>query len=477
MRVLSVLLALWASACAVGPDYRAPDLVLPVAFGADRNPSGAVADGALDAWWGEFGDAGLVRAIETALDSNRDLRIAAARVEEARALRSAAAAGLGPQVAMASEVARRRESENTNLGRIIRGVGAPLTQNAYALGADASWELDLFGGNRRAREAAGARLEAIEQQWRAVRLAVAAEVARAWFEREGADRLMATIAEQLALQEQSLRAIDSKVRGGLARPVDLDLARAQLESTRAQLPRLRAARAEQHHRLGVLLGGLPVDAPEPTATGEAEPRSALPPVIPLGIPFGTVRRRPDVRAAERKLHAATADIGVATAELYPKLFALGSGGLASLTSGDWLEAASRTWLLGAGVRWRIFESGGVRAGIRGREAAQRAALAAFEQAVLRALEDVESTAVAFDQEREAAAVLGRATAAAQAAAVRARSLYDAGLADVLTVLTADRQANDAQRAWIEAQTRARAFAVGLYQALGGGWSDLPEAGV
>lgn len=467
------LIALALPACSVGPDYQQPEPELPERFAADDGGEPLATDGLID-WWKQFHQPELDRAIAQALESNHDLRVASARLRQVQSLRRAAYGQLGPQVGLGADALRSRVSKNTLLGRVFNQSGVDLTQNSYALGVDASWEIDLFGGVRRRIEAASARVHATHEQWRGIRLAIVGEVVRAFVERAGAARRLAIAAEQVGLQEQTLAQVATRVRTGIGRSLEQDQAVAQLQATRATLPSFRAARATADHRLAVLLGEIPgAKLPQPGVL--TLPR--IPDRIPLGLPGQLLRRRPDVRAAERNLAAATADIGVATAELYPKLFLFGGASLQSISTSDWLTGGSRAWQIGPGVRWRLFESGRIGAEIDGARAAQEAAVAQFEQSVLLALEDVESAAVVHQRGLERRQMLESATDAARSAARRARTLYDSGLAPFLTVLDAERRRNESEQALISSEIGVRLTAVALFQALGGGWQEPENSSV
>ncbi len=469
VRWIPVVMTMLVS-CSVGPDYKTPDITVSSTFGAS---DGAVltdeTDDLVD-WWRRLGDADLDRAIELALEHNHDLRVATARLAEVHALRRATASARGPSVGGGADFVRSRQSENTILGNVFSGgAGVGLTQNQYTVGLDASWELDVFGGVRRQVEGAEARVQSSEQQWRGVRLAVVGEVARVWVERAGTRRSLAIAEEQVALQSNTLSLVESRVESGLARKLEIDRARAQLEATRSAIPALRASLAAQSHRLSVLLGR------EPAATvdgGDALP--SVPPTIAVGVPADLLRRRPDVLAAERELAAASADIGVAVAELYPKFFLAGSAGYQSLSSGDLLDPGSRIFQLGPAVRWRLFESGRLDAQVDAREAAFDARVAVLERTVLIALEEVESSAVAHRRERERMAMLSASAEAARTAAGRARSLYEAGLVDFLEVLDAERERNRAELDLVGSEVAVRTTAVVLFKALGGGWAEQSD---
>jgi len=456
-RHLSARLAL-ALACAVplgacttvGPDYRSAPAVTTGDGWSDAGADAATPE-RLTHWWQTLGDPVLDRLVTTALERNLDLRQAQARIDEARALRDRVAGGQAPVAAAGAGVTRRRQSENGPLP-IDRIPGLDATQTIRDVGFDASWELDLFGGQRRALEGATARWEARRAEAQGVRVRVVAEVARAWFVASGAgEELRAQEARSADLQ-QAFALTRTRAQAGDASEMDVETARAQWTAAQSLLPAIAARRRAALLGLAVLLG-------EPPEAGldlqDATPADIALRPFPVGERADVLRRRPDVYAAERRLAASTADIGVATAELFPKLSISASGGFQALAS------------------WRLFDGGRVRAEIRAREAATQQAALAYEQAVLSALADAEQ---ALGDYRAGLDSLDQRTQAFDASLrvlEHAQSRLAAGDISRLELLAARRQFHEAALARIHARTDGAIQLVALYKALGGGW-DAPQ---
>ena len=463
--IWSPILMILLSACTVGPDYRAPQETAAVWVTAEESiePRSEV----LTEWWSRFEDPLMTSLIERAARSNHDLRIATARVREARDLRHATRSKHLPQIGAAADATRFRLSENGV------GVGSAAAQQGlvnreddfFQAGFDATWELDVFGGTRRAVEGASARVEAVEQDRRDTLVTVLAEVALCYIEIRGNERRLAVAKDNLRIQRQSLELVENKVASGLARQLEAEQARAQLETTRSTIPALSGARRVGAYRLAVLLGEEPGALLSELAAARPVP-SAL---ASIGLPTELLRRRPDVRAAERRLAAATADIGVAVADLYPRFLLSSAAGRESGAFSELLSAGSGTWLASPGIRWPIFQGGRIRANIRAVKARSEAALARYERRVLIAIEEAESALVRTLRERETRQRLEQAVVASRRAAELAEILYRRGLADYLTVLDSQRTLNVVDDRLALSATAEATSVVRLYKALGGGW--------
>ncbi|MCO5054096.1 efflux transporter outer membrane subunit [Thermomonas sp.] len=474
-RHLSARLAL-ALACAVplgacttvGPDYRSAPAVTTGDGWSDAGADAATPE-RLTHWWQTLGDPVLDRLVTTALERNLDLRQAQARIDEARALRDRVAGGQAPVAAAGAGVTRRRQSENGPLP-IDRIPGLDATQTIRDVGFDASWELDLFGGQRRALEGATARWEARRAEAQGVRVRVVAEVARAWFVASGAgEELRAQEARSADLQ-QAFALTRTRAQAGDASEMDVETARAQWTAAQSLLPAIAARRRAALLGLAVLLG-------EPPEAGldlqDATPADIALRPFPVGERADVLRRRPDVYAAERRLAASTADIGVATAELFPKLSISASGGFQALAGKDWFAGSSERLSILPLLSWRLFDGGRVRAEIRAREAATQQAALAYEQAVLSALADAEQ---ALGDYRAGLDRLDQRTQAFDASLrvlEHAQSRLAAGDISRLELLAARRQFHEAALARIHARTDGAIQLVALYKALGGGW-DAPQ---
>jgi NodT family efflux transporter outer membrane factor (OMF) lipoprotein len=460
--------ALLVAGCAVGPDYRAPEPAAPAAWHAplDRGvQASAAASMDLATWWTRLGDSQLNRLEDRAVAANLDLRQALGRVREARARRGVAQADLYPSVAANAKGSRSRGSAE---------IAPRTTTTLYDLGFDASWEIDLFGGARRSVEAAQADLEATEADLRDALVTLSAEVARNYLDLRTQQARLASAEANLQAQADTYRLAKARYELGAANRLAAEQARYNLESTRSQIPPLRTAIEQAKSRLAVLLGQAPGSlAAELDALG---PLPAPPGDVAVGIPADTLRRRPDVRRAERKLAAQTARIGVATAELYPKLSLLGSIGLESLVFRRLWGRDAVTQQVAASGNWSLFDAGRVRRNIEVQNALQEQALAAYEAAVLQALEEVENGLVAYSQEQARRESLASAVEAARQAEKVARDRYEAGAADFQSVLDAQRSRLSLEDQLATSQGQVVANLVSLYKALGGGWEALPAAG-
>ena len=459
--------------CAVGPDYREPD-VAPDAEWVPQDTALAVTPGADidDRWWRVFDDDALNGYIDLAVRENHDVRIAEARVRQARALRGIAGAALLPQVDASADAVRFRLSENSpQAGSQLAGGGLiDQVDNLYQAGFDASWEIDVFGGNRRAVQSARAGEEAANERRRDVLLSVLAEVARNYTEIRGNQRRLAVTERNVELQEQTTELVEKKFRVGLSRELDVVRARAQTEATRALIPSLRAEIRAGAYRMAVLTGQPPGELLRELVDTDVELEA--PDDVALGLRSEQLLRRPDVRAAERDLAQATADVGVAVADLYPRFFAVGSGGWESGQTDNLFGDGSKTWQIGPAIRWPVFQGGRIRANIRLQNAEADEAAARFEQTVLRALEDVEASLVRYGEERYTFESLQDATDASTRAVELASKLYEKGLSDFLTVLDAERRLVEIEDQKVQSETRVLVRLVALYKSLGGGWESF-----
>ena len=467
--LLSSLLALLLTGCTVGPDYSPPEPELPEAFTHAEEGTTDPAPGPDTAWWSTFDDPLLNQLIEDALASNLELEAARARLDEARALRRATAGRGRPAVGYGANSQAFEGSENAfgPAPALARQGLAELEGESYDAGLEASWELDLFGGIRRSVEAAQAQVEMAEEGHHAVRLGVIAEVARAYFDLRGAQRRRALAEKNVGLLADTHRVVEVRAQVGLVSELDERRALAQVQTTRSLVPPIRAAERAAAHRLAVLTGR------HPTALNSAlltpQPLTTAPTQVPVGLPSELLLRRPDLRLAERRLAAATAEIGVRTAALYPSFRLTGALGLDSGSFADLFEGTSGAWSLLAGLTGPLFQGGRLRAGIDAAEAQAQGAHADYRSAVLTALEDVENALVAYAEEELRRRQLEEAADAARRASELARVVYDKGLEDYLTVLDAERSLTELEDALAQSETGVLQRVVGLYAALGGGW--------
>jgi len=488
--------------CEVGPDYTPPKVTMPRDWGeqgpeATTRPSPATRPSRVVSqatpiveWWTTFHDPTLDELVRRAVDENPDLRAAEARVREARAQRGVVRADLYPGLNAAGSYEHARASTNGIASAFGPGGGAAVNAgggqpppgaggspavpgaalsefNLYQAGFDASWEIDLFGGRRRAAEAASNDIEAAVEDRRDVLTTLLGEVARNYLELREAQHRLAIARKNLDAQRKSVDLTRERVNRGLTNELDLSRAQAQVATTTAQIPGLETAASRAIHRLGVLMGRRPT-ALAAELTNEAPP-PAVPDRVPVGLPSELLRRRADVRRAERRIAAATARVGVAAADLFPKFTLNGSVGLQALEPGDLAEWASRYYSLGPGLTWPVFDAGRVRNRVHVQEARVDQAVEAYRQAVLAALRDVEDALVAYGKAEERVAALRQAVAAEEKAVRVARDLYSRGLADFLTVLDAQRSLYASEDALAAGEGEVTTSLVTLYKALGGGW--------
>ena len=468
----TLLLALLLAGCAtVGPDYAEPSVTIPSSY-AEPAVTGDVA---LDRWWARFGDDQLSRLVDIALRQNLDIELAAARVREARALERSAGAIGSPQVGAEASVTRQRISENSipsppgSGGGGGAGFGLPGQEfTTFRAGFDASWEIDLFGRNRREREAATARTGAAVWNRRDVEVVIAAEVASAYLRLRSLQARMANAEAELERQQRFEQLIAARVRGGLVTGQDLEQQRSDRAAAAAAVPALESQTRVEMHALGVLTGQAPG-----VLVDQLKAATALPPVpaIPAGLPSDLLRRRPDIRAAERELAAATADIGVAVADLYPRISLTAAPALVSTALGSLLDWGSRSFSAGAALDWPLFDGGRRRANVEVRNARQGQASIAYRKAVLTALQDVEDSLSRIEGDRRTHSALAQAHTNAARAEDIARTRYRGGLVTFSDVLVAQQRRLSLENEIIETNYAIARDTVALVKALGGGWQE------
>jgi NodT family efflux transporter outer membrane factor (OMF) lipoprotein len=459
----TVLSALWLSSCAVGPDYERREIDTGAGW------TGGIVEGEPDAdlatWWRSFDDPTLNRLVQSALLLNLDLRQAEVRVTEVRALRDAVAGGRAPSVGVSAGVTERRQSENGPIP-VNQIPGLDRDQTIYETGFDAFWEFDLFGRTRRAVEAADARVGAALEQQRGTEMRVAAETARSYFELRGAQHERDAVRAAVEASRTSMDLVRLQLAAGEVSEAELARAEAALAALESSLPGLDARVRVAALSLGILLGDLP--EAEVGLAETTQDYATLSP-LPVGQRADLLRRRPDVRAAERALAAATADVGSATAELFPKIGIGANGGFQSLTSGALFEAASQTFAIAPLISWQIFNGGRVRATIRASEARVEIAALEYEKAVKTALTDAELALTRYRSGLEALERQDTAVDAAQRSYRYADDRYRAGEISLLELLAAESTLREAESAYARMHTAAATDLVALYKALGGGW--------
>ncbi|MBI4526045.1 MAG: efflux transporter outer membrane subunit [Deltaproteobacteria bacterium] len=462
---VTTLTALALAGCsAVGADYVKPEMPAPVEWSRSLR-GGLIAQTpeaqTLARWWTTLDDPDLSNLIERAVTGNLDLKKALARVREARARRGVAQAGLFPAIDTAGSASRSRSSEQSGAGQ---------TRELYRLGFDATWEIDVFGRMRRSVEAAEGDLEASEADRDDVLVSLLAEVALNYVEARTLQTQLQVAEENLKAQMETLQLTEWRFEAGLVSRLDVEQAKANLENTRSQLPRLRSGIEEAKNRLAVLLGVFPG-----ALEGQLSVRKPIPETfleVAVGVPAEVLRRRPDVRRAERQLAAQTARVGIATADLYPRFTLPGSIGLEALSTNHLFSAGSRIASMSGSIAWTIFKGGAIRQNIEVQNALQEQALKQYETAILTALEDVENALVAYAEEQDRRQALSEATQAAQRAAELAHDQYASGLIDFQSVLDAERTQLSFQEQLVLSKGQVTSNLISLYKALGGGWTPL-----
>jgi NodT family efflux transporter outer membrane factor (OMF) lipoprotein len=453
-----------AGCFAVGPDYKPPEIAAPAEW--SNNLRGGVNAAEPEAetlakWWTTLGDEDLSSLMERAALANIDLKKAQARIREARGRRGIAAAGLFPSLNLGGSSTVSRSSEDTGSGE---------RRELYRTGFDATWELDVFGGVRRSIEAAQADLEASAADYEDVLVSLFGEVALNYVEARTFQTQLQVAEENLKAQAETLQLTEWRFAAGLVSSLDVEQAKTNLESTRSQLPKLRSNIEAAKNRLAILLGGFPGTLEAQLAARKPIPEAPL--EIAVGVPAEVLRRRPDVRRAERQLAAQTARVGVATADLYPKFSLPGSIGLEALAANRLFSAGNQAWTLVASFTWAVFKGGAIRQNIEVQNALQEQALQQYEATILTALEDVENSLVAYAEEQDRRDTLAEATQAAQRSAELARDQYASGLIDFQTVLDSERSVLSFQDQLAQSKGEVTSNVIRLYKALGGGWTPM-----
>ncbi|HSG64142.1 MAG TPA: efflux transporter outer membrane subunit [Gammaproteobacteria bacterium] len=465
--IATTLTAALTAACAVGPDYRPPEIDAGRGWSQPIAPAGADREPDLGRWWSAFGDPELDQLVARALEQNLDLRQATARIAEARARRDAVAGGRYPLADVSASITRRRQSENGPLPiNLIPGIERD--QTIYEPGFDALWELDLFGRTQRGVEAAEARVEAAIERHHNAQLMVAAETARTYLMLRGAQHELDARRGAVTASRRSTALVELQLEAGEVPLAALAQAQAELATVEAGLPLLEARVRAAALSIGTLLGDLPEAALDLI---DQAPRYAPLAPYPLGERAELLRRRPDVREAERALAAASADVGVATAELFPRLAIAAGGGFQSLTSGDLFDAASETWSLVPSISWRALDGGRTRAQVHAAEARVEVAALEYEKAVKQALTDAELALTRYDHGLDALEYQDAAVEAARRSYGHATQRYDAGDISLLELLDAERGLRSAEDAYARVYTQTATDLVALFKALGGGWQD------
>ncbi|MDR3413754.1 MAG: efflux transporter outer membrane subunit [Formivibrio sp.] len=464
--LLSMAISLALSACAVGPNYIKPESTMPQAF-KHAGTATMTVPLALDAWWSHFNDPVLTRIIERVLAQNLDLAAALARVDQARAVAHLSSAALLPIGSVNAQVAEQHQSLESPMGKLAsHQPGYERNATLYSAGVGASWEIDLAGGLQRGAEADTAEAQAAEADRLGVRVSVAAEAADAYFRVRGAQARITLAEDEIKADVHLLELVNLRLNEGMSTLREQSQAEARVAQVKASIPPLRAERDVQLNRLDVLMGAQPGTYAVELAAPALD--ATIPALAVTLKPEDLLRRRPDVIAAERRLAASNARIGVATAEYYPKVSLSGLLGFESLNSAT-PSAASFQPLALIGVHWRLFDFGRIDEDVARAKGANAEALAHYRLSMLRATEDVENALVMqteFDAERHE---LIREVEADQRARNSSEEAYKGGASSLMEVLEQDRQLLAARDQLARAQTGSGRAVVATFRALGGGW--------
>jgi multidrug efflux system outer membrane protein len=465
-----MMLASLVSACTVGPKYVASPPAVPAAWTEAPSAGEALRPASLERWWTEFHDPELDDLVTRAVAGNLDLKIAAARVREARAARGIAESAALPQVGVNASGARVERSDAVPPFRSVVSGPSPFgdrTQNLFEAGFDAGWELDVFGGVRRDVEAAVAQLQAAEESRRDVLVTLIADVARNYAELRGAQRQIEILDDTIRSQQDTLDLVRARFDAGLGTALDVERADGLLETTRSRRPEFERLVRRAVYRIDVLIGATP-GARSPALIRSAG-IPASPQTLPDLLPSELLSRRPDLRRAEREVAAATALVGVARAELFPRFSIGGNFGRRSEDASDLSSSGSQFWFLVGGVRLPILSGGRIRANIRLQNARQEEAAQQYERAVLTAVEEVENALSWQTRERRRLEILRSSVAANRRARDLATDRYTGGLESFLSVLDAERAVYAAEDGEAQSQMNTMVSLIAVYKALGGGW--------
>jgi multidrug efflux system outer membrane protein len=461
----STWLSLLTSCVVVGTDHTPPEPALAPAWREQR--TAGLADGGeeLARWWTKLGDPMLASLVERSISGSLELREALLRIEEARALRGVARADLYPALSGRASYERQSPSDNTPNGAFIP------SSSFYTAALDASWEIDLWGRVRRSIEAAGAELEGSIEEARAVAVSISAETALAYVELRAFQRRLDIARTNLSLQEQTLALVRTRFEAGLVTERDVAQASTNVETTRSFLPELEIGLRVSENRLAVLLGLSPGALGEELAAALPIPRPPL--SIAVGVPADLLRRRADLRRAERLLAAEVARVGVAEGDLLPRLAVLGSLGLSTTNSGTLFEDDSAFYSIGPSLRWSLFEGGRLKNRLRAQEARAEQALVAWERTLLTALEEAENAMTSFVRGQDRRTALEAAATQAKLAVELAKTQYEEGLSDFQTVLDSERALAALEDELARSDAGITLSAIALYRALGGGFEKGP----
>lgn len=469
------------SACTVGPDYHAPQPVMPEHWLETTAPA-ADAGSDLSAWWHGFNDERLNRLVERVLQNNLDLKAATARIQTARAERLATDAKSWPTINASTAYQRQRISPNALLGALGSIQGGSQTKSSSLLstlgpigqpfslfqaGFDSSWELDLFGSISRQQEVAAANADAIIENLHDVQLSLAAETARLYLELSAQQAQLVIAEDRVKTQTELYRLAAASYQEGMVTALDVQQAKAEQETAESSLAPLTAQLKNTRHALA-LLSGLPPGGLETELAG-VPAVIPMPPVIQPGMPADLLRRRPDIRQAERSVASASAAIGAAVAEMFPKLTLTGTAGFQSQDLSNFTNMSSGFYGFGPRLSLPIFQAGRLKANVEAQEARHQEALAAYDKSVLTALKEVEDGLATIQGEHSRRLALEQAEQTARQAAETALAYYSEGETNLQSVLDSRRVWHNAREQLVQSRSNWATAHVALFKALGGGW--------
>lgn len=449
-----------------------PKMDLPSSFSSAGADAKVTDEAALAQWWLALDDGCLTSLIKRAAASNLDLKSASERLLEARAAWQLRRSDLFPTVEGSASAQRIRGGFNQGIIH-VSGNGSPglisaFETNVFQLGFDASWELDFFGGKRRALEAATAEVKAVDEAMNDVLVSLLAEVGRNYVELRGAQRQLQLTRDNIDLQKDSLHLTEVRAEAGLGNSLDVERQKSQLESTEALVPQLEASIAERIHALSILVAKPPGALLDELSVASAMPKT--PPEVPAGLPGDLLKRRPDIRRVEAEIAAAAANVGVAKADFFPKITLTGSAGRQSANLSGLTLGVGNFFAIGPGVKLPIFTGGRLRANLAVQKERLDESMTTYQSTVLQSLRETEDSLSQYDSERQRRALVARSVHSSEEVTKLARDLYVSGLADFLSVIDAQRQQLSLETELAVSDTNALTALVSLYKALGGGWS-------
>jgi len=468
--ILTCIYILTLTGCMVGPNFHSPKTSAPSAwFGPTQQMSfDAARQTELVHWWTTFNDTTLTSLVDRAVKANLDLQQAQARILQARANRGIVAADLWPTINVSAGVTRSRSVASSSLGTVAT------MHNLFQTGLDAAWELDVFGRVRRNIEAADADIQVSIEDYRATLVTLVAEVALNYINLRDFQQEIIISQNNLQSQQHTAGLTRQRFEVGLVSALDVANAEALVATTTSQIPILETAAQQAIYNLSVLLGR------EPSAlVAELSPASAIPPtppLIPISLPSDLLLRRPDVRSAEAQIHSATARIGAATADLFPRFNLIGATGFQGSKSNDWIKGMNRVWSASPSVSWNIFDAGRIRSNIELQKAIQKETLLAYQKTILTAFQDVENALIAYTKDQQRRTALIDAVTANRKAVKLSTLLYTEGQTDFLNVLDAQRSQYTSEQALVLSTRSLSTDLVALYKALGGGWETYESPG-